>query len=123
MPSGEMHERLNLNILRVGYLCYYHVHPLTQIICFVIIFEIFTYWITPDWDTDSRSTHRAGIIGWIVNKLFKHRGLLHSWVFWGILTVIGFYKFGFPALGGPVAGFLHLFFDMIKSDVRRVSHF
>ena len=125
MPSGGTHEYLNLRILFLiaGYLLYYHIQPLIQIGLFVVVFLVFTYFITPDWDTHSRSTRRAGIIGWIVNKCFKHRGLLHSWVLWGLLTVFGFNKYGFPALGATIAVFLHLLFDMVKDDERRVMHF
>lgn len=112
--KGIDHEILLERILPFAcfFLGYTHIDFIDSLV-FIILWWIGTYYITCDWDTNSRSTKKAGLIGWIFNKCFKHRGTLHSPVFWGITGIICYAGFGWICLGLIIPQFIHIISDCI----------
>lgn len=72
-----------------------------------------TFLITPDIDTKSRPRKRLGFIGWIIDKMFHHRGWLHSPVFWVMLFAVEYYFIGAWMLGGVIPVISHLITDKL----------
>ena len=118
--NGKHHEDL-LNFLfaiAMGYLIYtkaYWVH----IIYFGALWLIGTYLWTPDRDTHSRSTKRAGFSGKLVDKSFKHHGILHSFWLWAILGLAGFYYIGWFILGLIIPQIVHIVSDAVSTTWKR----
>lgn len=72
-----------------------------------------TRYFTPDNDTHSKPTKRLGPIGWIIDKLFHHRGWLHSPIFWAVLFALEYHFIGAWTLGGLVPVASHLITDKL----------
>ena len=83
-------------------------------------FYLFTVVITPDLDTNSTPRKKLGVIGWIIDKLFKHRGALHSYILWAVLFIPIYYFVGWACLGGLIAVYLHLVVDGVSTKVKKV---
>jgi uncharacterized metal-binding protein len=112
--EGKNHETLLELIL--PFICLFLGYIQADVIlsiAFIILWKIGTYYITCDWDTKSRSTKRAGFIGWIFNRLFKHRGTLHSPVFWGVLGIAGYILAGWASTGLIIPQFVHIVADKL----------
>ncbi|HAL86878.1 MAG TPA: hypothetical protein DCM31_08450 [Deferribacteraceae bacterium] len=113
--NGKNHERLSLTILLpTVYILGSSGAPLKLSFLFVILWLIGTFLITPDLDTYSRSRKRLGVIGWIMDMLFRHRGTLHSPVLWGVLGVIGYFGIGWYTSGLVIPQFLHIVTDWVS---------
>ena len=112
--KGKHHEQLLDEILPfiAFYLGYYHTDYKAGLI-FYVLWKIGTYLINCDLDTKSRSRKRLFIIGWIIDKCFKHRGTLHSVVFWSVLGGIGYYFYGWPVSGLIVPQYVHIATDKV----------
>lgn len=112
--NGKNHERI-LNFLFpfvAFYLGWIH-SDLRASLIFWILWKIGTYLITCDNDTHSRSTKRLWIIGWIIDKLFKHRGLLHNPILWAVVGLVGYFLYGWSCLGLVIPQGVHIATDQI----------
>jgi uncharacterized metal-binding protein len=69
--------------------------------------------VTCDLDTDSNSTKILGKIGWIINKLFKHQGILHSPYLWAVVGILGYLCIGWEWFGLIIPQYIHLVMDWI----------
>jgi uncharacterized metal-binding protein len=113
--NGKNHERLSITILLPAiYFLGSAGTPLKLSFLFIILWLIGTFLITPDLDTHSRSRKRLGGLGWIIDKLFRHRGTLHSPVLWGVLGVIGWFGIGWYTSGLVIPQFLHILTDLMS---------
>lgn len=110
--NGKNHERLNIILLfpAVFFLGYRHFNIIFSLL-FIFKWLWNTYYSTLDNDTDSRSTRRLGFLGVIINKIFGHRGTLHSVWYWSIVFGIEYYFIGAWTLGGVVPVASHLIAD------------
>lgn len=84
---------------------------------------LFTVLITPDWDTKSIPGKRASVFGWIANKCFRHRGMLHSYTFWAAVFIPVYYFTGWVCLGGLAAVYLHIIVDSLSTGFKRAWPF
>ena len=113
--KGINHERLSfLLLLPVTYLLGYQRLDQFLSALFVLLWIIGTLYITCDLDTASRSRKRLWVIGWIIDKLFKHRGYLHSPLLWAGIGIVGYYFCSWPFLGLIVPQYLHILSDWIS---------
>lgn len=112
--DGKNHERLNFLMLLPAtfFLGWQHL-DIIQSSVFITLWIIGTLFITCDLDTNSRSRKRLFLIGWIIDKLFKHRGALHSPLFWGFIGLLGYYSFGWASLGLIVPQGAHIVSDKV----------
>jgi len=114
--NGKNHERLNTLPLPLValYLGYYHSGTLIECLFaagFLASWWVHTKYITPDLDTKSRATKRLWVLGWVINKIFKHRGLLHSFFLWAVIFVVEYYCLGWWTAGGVFPIVSHLVTD------------
>ncbi|SDF11941.1 Uncharacterized metal-binding protein [Thermus arciformis] len=109
MPSGRVHEALNLTALGLGSLAYLALGGSPEdprALAFALAYLAGTFLLSPDLDLaekEVRARRRWGLLGLFWRPygwLFRHRGLSHTWVL-GPLTRLGY-------LGGLLAllGFL-----------------
>jgi len=91
-----------------------------HILLFTGLWIIGTRYITPDLDTNSKSRKRLGLIGWIIDKLFHHRGILHNPIFWAIVWIAGVYFTSWWFTGLIVPQFIHIVTDWISTGFKRV---
>ncbi len=112
--NGKNHERLNFLLLLPAtfFLGWQHL-DIIQSSVFITLWIIGTLFITCDLDTNSRSRKRLFILGWIIDKLFKHRGTLHNPILWALVGLIGYYSFGWASLGLIVPQGSHIITDKI----------
>ncbi|WP_018466685.1 metal-binding protein [Calidithermus timidus] len=100
MPSGRVHETINLCALGLGsagYLAFKGSFDLedSAALAFVASYCVGTFLITPDLDLAERNVRakgRWGLLGWIwvpYGLMFSHRGLSHTW-FIGPLTRLAY---------------------------------
>lgn len=112
--NGKNHEWI-LNFLFPSiafYLGYIH-SDLKAAMVFWLLWKVGTYLITCDLDTKSRSRKRLGILGWVIDKMFRHRGLLHSPALWATVGVFGYISIGWPSLGLIIPQGIHIATDHI----------
>ncbi len=112
--NGKNHERL-LNFI-FPFISFYlgYVHSdFTAALIFWVLWKIGTYFITCDLDTKSRSTKRLWVLGWIIDKLFKHRGLLHNPILWSMIGIIGYAEIGWPFIGILCPQYIHILSDKL----------
>ena len=121
--KGKNHERAGKILLFFSSLFLAVNHSLYEVLIWAAFVFLFTYYFTPDLDTKSRSRKRLGFLGWIIDKLFNHRGWLHSYFFWGVLFVPLYLVFGWCSLGGLVAVYLHLVCDSLSTGFKRLNPF
>lgn len=98
MPSGRVHEAINLAVLGGGavvYLAYGGSPEDPQGLAFTLAYLAGTFLLSPDLDLaekGTRSQRRWGLLGLLWRPygwLFRHRGLSHTWVL-GPLTRLGY---------------------------------
>ncbi|RDI96369.1 hydrolase [Meiothermus sp. QL-1] len=91
MPSGRVHEAINLSVLGLAAGVYWLYRETLAIpepiaVAFVGSYLVGTFLITPDLDLAERqvrSKRRWGWLGWLwvpYGWLFTHRGLSHTWL-------------------------------------------
>ena len=91
MPSGRVHEAINLTVLGLGGLVYLAQSPKEalgepRVLAFALSYLVGTFLVTPDLDLAEkrvRAKGRWGILGvlwWPYGVLFRHRGLSHTWI-------------------------------------------
>ena len=112
--KGKKHERAGKILLFFSSIFLAVNHSLYDVFIWAAFVFLFTYYFTPDLDTNSRSRKRLGFLGWIIDKLFNHRGWLHSYLFWAVLFIPLYLSFGWCSLGGLVAVYLHLVCDGVS---------
>lgn len=112
--NGPWHNRFCIAglIIAVWYLGSKQLAPLV-IGLFALRWLINTYYVTPDLDTYSQATKRLWIIGDLINMIFKHRGLLHSFKFWTVLFLVEYSLIGWLAIGGYCPVLIHLGLDKL----------
>lgn len=105
MPSGRVHETINLTVLGggvVAYLVYGGSPGEPRALALALAYLAGTFLLSPDLDLaekGTRSQRRWGPLGLLwrpYGRLFRHRGLSHTWVL-GPLTRLGY-------LGGLLGG-------------------
>jgi len=121
--KGKNHERAGKILLFFSSLFLAVNHSLYDVLIWAAFVFLFTYYFTPDLDTKSRSRKRLGFVGWIIDKIFNHRGWLHSYLFWAVLFVPLYLVFGWCSLGGLVAVYLHLVCDGLSTGFKRLNPF
>lgn len=98
MPSGRVHEAINLAVLGGGALAYlaYGGRPEDpRALAFALAYLAGTFLLSPDLDLSERGVRpqrRWGVLGVLWRPygwLFRHRGLSHTWVL-GPLTRLGY---------------------------------
>lgn len=100
MPSGRVHEAINLCVLGLGSAGYLALKGSFDLedpaaLAFVASYCVGTFLITPDLDLAERSVRakgRWGLLGWLwvpYGLMFSHRGLSHTW-FIGPLTRLAY---------------------------------
>ncbi len=113
MPSGRVHEAINLGVLGLAsaaYWAYQQAIPIPQpaAVAFVGGFLVGTFLITPDLDLAERRVRAKERWGWLgffwvpYGWLFAHRGLSHTWIV-GPLTRILY----LGAVGAALYGLAH----------------
>jgi len=115
--NGKQHEAIGLTSLFASslFLAWNRILEPVDLLYYMIAFYICTKYITPDLDTHSRSTKRLGLIGSIINVIFKHRGVLHNPFMWAVLFGVSIWYSGFLWLvGGLAAVELHILFDWMS---------
>ncbi|KIX84492.1 metal-binding protein [Thermus filiformis] len=91
MPSGRVHEAINLTTLGLMGLAYLATGPRKDladpgVLAFTMSYLVGTFLITPDLDLAEkrvRAKGRWGVLGvlwWPYGAVFRHRGLSHTWV-------------------------------------------
>ncbi|RIH88584.1 hypothetical protein Mlute_00545 [Meiothermus luteus] len=128
MPSGRVHEAINLSVLGLAAAAYWAYReelalPEPVAVAFVGSYLVGTFLITPDLDLAERrvrSKGRWGWLGWLwvpYGWMFSHRGLSHTWIV-GPLTRLLYLGVVGLALGWAtlaLAGYLRLGFDLRAS--------
>lgn len=98
MPSGRVHEAINLTALGLGSLAYLALGgspERPEALAFALAYLAGTFLLSPDLDLaekEVRSRRRWGLLGVLWRPygwLFRHRGLSHTWVL-GPLTRLGY---------------------------------
>ncbi|KHG65547.1 hydrolase [Thermus sp. 2.9] len=98
MPSGRVHEAINLTFLGTGafaYLAQGGSPEEPRALAFALAYLAGTYLLSPDLDLAEkgvRSGRRWGVLGFLWRPygwLFRHRGLSHTWVL-GPLTRLAY---------------------------------
>ena len=100
MPSGRVHEAINLTALGLMGLAYLAGSPKEalgepRVLAFTVSYLVGTFLVTPDLDLAEvrvRAKGRWGVLGvlwWPYGVLFRHRGLSHTWIL-GPLTRLGY---------------------------------
>ncbi|RIH82454.1 hypothetical protein Mterra_02658 [Calidithermus terrae] len=91
MPSGRVHEAINLSVLGLGSAAYLAMKESVGVedpvaLAFAASYCIGTFLITPDLDLAEqgvRAKGRWGLLGWLwvpYGLMFSHRGLSHTWL-------------------------------------------
>lgn len=95
--------------------------PYMEVTLFWLHGMFHTFLVTPDNDIPSRSTKRLGFVGWIIDKMFKHHGLLHKPIFWTLLYMVIYLRYHvWWVSGGLTAIYLHIITDGISTRVKRI---
>ena len=123
--NGKHHEFLNyisliaaISIILTSSIV---IHlKIQHLVYFSILWIIGTRYITPDLDTNSKSRKRLGFIGWIIDMLFHHRGMLHNPIFWVVIWILGVYLTGWWFTGVIVPQYIHIITDWLSTGVKRV---
>ncbi|MCS7217849.1 MAG: metal-binding protein [Thermus sp.] len=98
MPSGRVHEAINLTVLGGGaaaYLAQGGSAEAPEALAFALAYLAGTFLLSPDLDLADkgvRAQRRWGVLGVLWKPygwLFRHRGLSHTWVL-GPLTRLGY---------------------------------
>jgi uncharacterized metal-binding protein len=112
--NGKNHERLNFLLLLPAtfFLGWQHL-DIIQSSVFITLWIIGTLFITCDLDTNSRSRKRLSTLGWIIDKVFKHRGALHNPLLWVAIGVLLYYTVGWYSLGIIIPQFVHIITDKV----------
>lgn len=124
--KGTHHEAFNVVTLTPLSFCLVSMGlPCVEVTLFWLHGMFHTFLITPDVDTHSRSTKRLGFLGWIIDKMFKHHGLLHNPLFWTLIYTVIYFRFQCEyslwwLSGGLTAIYLHIITDGISTRVKRV---
>lgn len=114
MPSGRVHEALNLTALGLGSLAYLALGGSPEdprALAFALAYLAGTFLLSPDLDLaekEVRARRRWGLLGLLWRPygwLFRHRGLSHTWIL-GPLTRLGYLGGLLALLGGLVQGVL-----------------
>jgi len=117
MPSGRVHEAINLTALGMGgiaFLAYGGSPEDPRALAFALGYLAGTFLLSPDLDLAEkgvRTQGRWGLLGLLWRPygwLFRHRGLSHTWIL-GPLTRLGYLAGLLAALGlalRELAGFL-----------------
>lgn len=125
MPSGRVHEAINLSVLGVACVAYIAYKPSLGLseplaLAFAGSYLLGTFLVTPDLDLAEnrvRAKGRWGVVGffWIpYGLMFAHRGLSHTWLA-GPLTrvaymgVVGFLLYG---LAQALLGYLGVHLEL-----------
>jgi uncharacterized metal-binding protein len=112
--NGKNHERiLNFTFPFIAFYLGYIHSDLKAALIFWALWKVGTYLITCDLDTKSRSRKRLGILGWVIDKMFRHRGLLHSPTLWAVVGVFGYIGIGWPFLGIIIPQGVHIATDKL----------
>ncbi|WP_038049099.1 metal-binding protein [Thermus caliditerrae] len=115
MPSGRVHEAINLTALGGGavlYLAHGGAPEEPRALAFALAYLAGTFLLSPDLDLSERGVRaqrRWGVLGVLWRPygwLFRHRGLSHTWVV-GPLTRLGY-----------LAGLVLVGFFMLQGLVR-----
>ncbi|WP_022798972.1 metal-binding protein [Thermus islandicus] len=117
MPSGRVHEAINLTALGMGgiaFLAYGGSPEEPGALAFALAYLAGTFLLSPDLDLAEkgvRAQGRWGLLGLLWRPygwLFRHRGLSHTWIL-GPLTRLGYLAALLAVLGfavGELARFL-----------------
>lgn len=117
--NGEHHETFSIATLILILLCMgLHWMKAPQSQTFIILWLIGTFLITCDLDTNSKSRKRLGPLGWLIDKLFPHRGLLHSVKTWVFIGLVGYACITWPILGLIIPQFLHIVMDYLSTTYK-----
>lgn len=123
MPSGRVHEAINLTVLGGGavvYLAYGGSPEEPRALAFALAYLGGTFLLSPDLDLAEKGTlsqRRWGLLGLLWRPygwLFRHRGLSHTWVL-GPLTRLGYLVGllgGLAVLVQGLAGYLGMGFSL-----------
>lgn len=112
--NGKNHERvLNLIFPFIAFYIGWLHSDLKLSLIFWALWKIGTYFVTCDLDTKSRSTKRLWVVGWIIDKIFKHRGLLHNPILWSVIGIFGYIGYGWPFIGLVIPQGVHIFTDKV----------
>lgn len=117
--NGEHHETFSIAtlILILIYMGFnWMKNPQSQ--TFILLWLIGTFIITCDLDTNSRSRKRLGPVGWIIDKIFPHRGILHSVKFWVFVGLVGYAVIEWPISGLIIPQFLHIITDYLSTTYK-----
>lgn len=86
--KGVSHELINFFILFLLIPVLYYL-DVDSVLFFSFGWVIGTLYLSPDLDADySRSLNRMGSLRYLFRFTTRHRGILHSPVFWGFLFLI-----------------------------------
>ena len=110
---------ISLTLILSASFLFGHIN-ITQLFLFSVLWIIGTRYITPDLDTNSNPRKRLGLVGWIIDKLFHHRGMLHNPVFWAIVWVLGVHFTGWWFTGLIVPQYIHILMDWVSTGVKRI---
>lgn len=88
-----------------------------------------TVYFSPDIDHQkSTPTKKLGVIGWAISRTFKHRGMLHSPLFWAgfyfIVCLIMYNSYGYNScwmIGGLIAIYMHILVDRTSSEAKNIK--
>jgi uncharacterized metal-binding protein len=119
VPSGRVHEAINLTALGAASAVYFTQFspatlPSPLLLAFSVSYLIGTFLVTPDLDLaeqNVRAKGRWGIMGglWVpYGLLFSHRGLSHTWLIGPItrLVYMGIIGAALFFVGEALAGYL-----------------
>ena len=115
MPSGRVHETLNIAALCIAIAILLFFKVIHQGICeFTLMWIIGTFYISPDLDADySRSKNRIGGFKYLFN-FFHHRGILHNSSFWFCLFLVFlFLEHGWIGVGLMGASMVNIILDRV----------
>jgi uncharacterized metal-binding protein len=112
--KGKNHEGVSILILLpITFYLGYQTADIYETFYFVMLYLTGTFLITCDIDTYSRSSKRLGLLGWVIRKLFTHRGVSHSIIAWSLLSVLGYYCIGWFLLGLTIPNLAHIIMDKV----------
>lgn len=125
MPSGRVHEAINISVLGLASAAYWVYQKEIAIsqpvaVAFASSFLVGTFLITPDLDLAEQQVRAKGRWGWLglfwvpYGWMFSHRGLSHTWIIGPLTRILYLGAMGVVLywITTAVAGYLGVNFDL-----------
>ncbi len=125
MPSGRVHEAINISVLGLASAAYWVYQkdiavPQPAAVAFASSFLVGTFLITPDLDLAEQQVRAKGRWGWLgwfwvpYGWMFAHRGLSHTWIIGPLTRILYLGAIGVVLywIATAVTGYMGVNFDL-----------